>query len=286
MIFRHLFVVCIVAGLLSPARAQGQRGERPKPEPFAAEGTIEAMSRQGFRILTTSNQHWAVFVDQKTVIQLTGTAVPEFLRPGLFVKFTAEFDKRGKATEAVKKLTIFTPEQPTDVGFWAEGAAPETAAPGGNLKPRGGFGAPADAANALAPSRFTVHGQIRGGRKGLLTVDSGRGTFQFKMDEEPEIAVDMTVKFAACTVVKKGDKISITKGKMPPGMMAMGQQTGMARAEKMSIELSEPLGQPKKTVPRRKTTRPPPRRVTDRPAGEEPAGDGKPKKEGAVDTPR
>lgn len=264
MLSRSLLVVCFVLGLLTPAHAQRARfpeGMKPQMEPFAAEGTIEAVTRGRIQILTTTEQKWMIFVDPKAVIHITGTAEADFVRPGMFIQFTAEFDKRGKAKEKVKKLTVFTPSREVGIGFWPEGMAPMVGAEGEAAAAGGGFGggfggggfgggaaggvAGGVAGGAAATSSvYTVHGQIRGNRKGRLTVNAGRAMFQIELAEEPEIQVDL----ADYSVAKQGDKISITRGQMFAGRM------GIAQASQFSIQLSEPLTlakkRPKTIVPK------------------------------------
>lgn len=299
MFSRQLVSMCVLLGLAAAADAQRQLGRqgrdfRPPMEKFAGKGTIEGIARDRIQILTDTDQRWMIFIDEKTVVHVVGTAEADFLRPGLWVQFTADFDKRGKAKDKVKKLAIFTPRQQMDIGFWPEGMVPiapagqEGANPGRGFGGRvgggadGGAGGGADGgadggagggfggrANAQASSVYTVHGQIRGIRKGLLTVQAGRAMFQFTPDEKPEIAVD----FADYSVAKPGDKISITKGKMFQGRL------GLAQALEMTITLSEPLALPKKK-PRRTVTKPPPKKPVPK------KGPKKEAEEGAFDTPR
>ncbi len=288
MLIRHILAVCVVFCLLSTVdaqvnrRRQGGRNQQPKTEPFAAKGVIEAVARDRIQIMTDTEQRWMIFIDPKAVVHVIGTAAPEFLGPGLFVKFSADFDKRGKAKEKVKKLAIFTPMQEMDIGYWPEGMAPVAAEPGakGGADDGGGegFGGAAPGADAQPSSIYTVHGQIRGNRKGKLTVATARASFQIEMAEEPEIAVD----FNNFLVAKKGDKISITKGKMYAGRL------GMAQALEMSIQLSEKLGVPKKPTrrqPAKATSRRPKKEDAkkEEPKGEQPKKDEP--KEGTFDSP-
>lgn len=247
MFSRVLLAGCVVVGLLAPAHAQRRfpgRDIKPELEPFAADGTIEAIGRGQIQILTNTEQRWMIFVDPKAVMSVTGTAKADFIRRGLFVQFKAEVDKRGKVKNKIDKLTIFMPSKDLGLGVWPEGAAPAVVeGPGDN---GGGFGAGDNAGNPPPTSFYTIHGRIAGGQKGKHTVDYGRGTVQIELAENPEIQVDV----AGCpanstwfTVARKGDKISITKGKMFPGRM------GIAQAGEFAVTLSEPLTFEKKKRP-------------------------------------
>ncbi|HUT12090.1 MAG TPA: hypothetical protein VMY42_16430 [Thermoguttaceae bacterium] len=252
---RALCTVCVVLGLLTAAQAQPGRFPQPQTEPFAADGVVQAIAQGKIQILTNSNQNWLIFLDQKTVIHVTGTAELDFLRPGLFVRFSTALDKRGNAQGQVGELTIFTPSPEQFPGIWPEGGMggnPENPAEGGAAG--GGFGSGfgnsgggLGAANAAV---YTIAGQIQGFRKDQMTVNYGRGSVQVELAENVSIKVD----FADYSVAKKGDRISIKKGKMFPGRM------GFAQAAELTIELSDPLTfgtkKPVRPTPPPKTRRP------------------------------
>jgi len=236
MFFRIVFSVCLVAGLLVDAHGQGFRrpqgnSKRQMPaEPFAATGKIEAVGQGVVKMLTTSNQLWMVWIDPKAEIHVTGTAEADFVRPGMFVRFTAELDQRGQAQNKVDKLTLFTPSEKSPLGVWPEGAGPAAGGEAGE----GGAGI----AGNVAPltNVFTVAGRITANRNGKLTMNALRGVVTFELAEKPTVGVDVT----DYSIAKRGDKISVTKGKMFVGRM------GMARANALTIELAEPLTLPGK----------------------------------------
>lgn len=254
MFCRVLVLVCLLLGLSVPAEAQRRRPpKKPPMEPFAADGTIVAVGPDRIQILTTSNQQWLIFFDPKAVIHVTGTAEADFLRAGMFIKFTAEVDKRGRVQGKVGELTIFTPSPENPPGIWPEGIGPPAGADGDRFGGKAG-GNGGGNGGAGASSIYTVAGQLTGARRGKLTVNAGAGVVQFELAESPRIKVDI----ADFTVAGKGDKISISKGKMPAGTM------GIAQASAVTIELAEPLTLAKKRpVPPKKS--PPPKRTTRRP---------------------
>lgn len=267
MPLRSVFALCVVVVLISPAA--GQRFRPPKgrqppklpTDPFAADGTVQAVLPPRIRMLTNTEQVWIIWVDPKATVHVRGTAEADFLSAGMFVRFTAEIDKRGVVKDKVTDLTIFTPSEKNPIGIWPEGAGPVDKEDEGP----GGFGGPMGGAMQAGPSGFqtpastayTVAGRITGARRGKFIVNAGRGVVRFELAEEPKIQVD----FADYRVAKQGDKISITKGKMLRG------QLGVAQAEELTIELSEPLGTGKKKVPRAKPT---PKRSPPRPGKQPP----------------
>jgi len=229
---RVLFALCMLFGLSTGAYAQPGRFPQPQTEPFAADGVIQAIAQGRIQILTNSNQNWLIFLDEKTVMHVTGTAEADFLRPGLFVRFSTALDKRGNAQGQVGQLTIFTPSRQQFPGVWPEGGMggnPQNPAEGGGFGR--GFGDAGGGLGAASASVYTVAGQIQGIRKNRMTVNYGRGLVQVELAENVAIKVD----FADYSVAKKGDRISVKKGKMIPGRM------GFARASELTIELSDPL---------------------------------------------
>ncbi len=258
MWLRVLFAVGVLSGLTISAHAQNAK---PEMEPFAATGTIEAIARGKVQILTNTDQQWLVEIVPQADIKVTGTAKVDFLRPGMFVKLTAEFDKRGKAAEPVGHLILFTPSQQEMIGVWPEGAAPSADAE----DQFGGADAAAPPTNNRrdqGAGRYTIHGRLTGNRKGKWTVNAGTATVEFKLTEEPTI----DVAIADYSVAKKGDKISIKRGRMFAGRM------GFARARKLTIELSEPLTLEKKKSSRRR--KPTSKRSSKKPKKEEKPAEG------------
>ncbi len=68
----------------------------------------------GFQIkLTTEDKKdlLAVINPQKTNFSYVGKAEPQFLMPGLMVRFTGAFDAAGRPNAPIKELEIFTPAQ-------------------------------------------------------------------------------------------------------------------------------------------------------------------------------
>jgi hypothetical protein len=221
---------------LTASAAQGRRGQQPKPERVEADGTIEGAAGPGIlKILTATNQTWFFKLSRETEIHVTGTAEEDYLRPGLFVEFTAELDRRGRSPNKVSELAIFTPTMQKFPGIF----------------PAGGFGGPDTAAapgpaakkdpNATAP--YKVLGRITSLKNKGLKVSAGRGVVQVELGDSPKISVDV----ADLSVVQKGDKIKAE---------GTSVRDGFAQARTITIELSAPLAAPKKKVPRRTNERP------------------------------
>ena len=242
MLFRLLLAAFVALVVVAEAEAQ-PRGAKPKMARFAAQGAVQAVGPGAIQILTNTNQTWIVFVDPKAKISVTGTAEADFLRPGLFLQFSVELDKRGKARAPVGELTIFTPSEQAQIGIWPVDSVPEN---GEDAQNRFGAGAAnqrpqSKRSKGTVAGQYAVHGRITGIRKGAYTVFAGRGTVQIELTDEPQIKVD----FADYTVAKKGDAITVSRGQRPENMM------GRAKATALEIVLSEPLTGPRKKKPAR-----------------------------------
>lgn len=202
-------------------------------------------------VVDDNNQQWRVAVPVGAKISVTGTATADFLRSGLFVEFQAELNDRGEIQGKIGELTIVTPSKERPIGLFPAG----TAAGGGQDGFGAGMGKGEKAPGArtgkkrgVAAGAYRIVGRLTVGRGGKLSVQTGRGTARFELTEEPKINVDL----ADYTVAAKGDKVSI-KGVM------MQNRPGLARANKVEIELAEPLTGAKKKRPPKPGPKPPPR---------------------------
>jgi RNase P/RNase MRP subunit p29 len=268
MFFRAMFAGCTVLTLLVPVYGQGPRG-KPGPQPvleaFDAAGTIEGLLPNGIQINSNANQRWVIMIPRQAKIEVTGTATADFLRPGLYVRFTAEVDKHGTVKEKVAQLSIFTPSRETPPGLFSpeaggagvggggfEGFGP---GPGGGVgKPPVGIGKPlgkipGKAAPAATAKAYTVAGQVTAARNNKLTVNAGTASVKFEVTDDATI----DVKMADYSLARKGDKVSV-QGRMMKGRPGMGEATSV------KIELVSPLSggkaKPSKPAPKHET-RPP-----------------------------
>ncbi len=213
----------------------GRQPEAPPTEPFAAQGVVQQVAPGRLQIRTNTNQTWLVLIDPKAVVHVKGTAKADYLRVGQYVRFTAEIDQKGRVAGKLAELTLFTPTAPTHIGIWPEGTTGEEQA--GAEQPFGA-GAGSGADPAAQTQRYTVAGRIVGARRGQLSIHAGRAMIQAELAEEPTIEVDV----ANYLLAQPGDKISVTKGRMPAGLMVLPPgRVGTARATELTIELAQPL---------------------------------------------
>ncbi len=194
---------------------------QPKPSPVEASGTVEAVAPMMVKLTTSANQTWVFRLNPKAEIHVTGTAEADFLRPGLFVEFTADLDRKGNAANKVSELAIFTPTMQKFPGLFPVGGAfGEKPEPGAKRDPN-------------ATTSYKVLGRITTIKKEDITVHTGRGMVKFELGDSPKITVDI----ADFSVVQQGDKIKLR---------GSSAQEGFGEASEVNVEMSQPLSGAKK----------------------------------------
>jgi hypothetical protein len=200
-----------------------QQRQQPAVTAINLSGTIEAVATGRIQFRTDSNEKWMAVLNPQTKIQVTGEAGADFLRPGMYVRFTADVDKRGAAAERVEELTVFTPEQKNAGGNFSrparEGAKPE--------------GLDAGRPSAIGPN--TVQGKITSFKKNKLQIKLDKGTALYELSDNPKIRLDL----ADYSWARRGDKIQVQ------GMKTTGVN-GLVQAAQVNIQLAEQLGEKKK----------------------------------------
>jgi len=271
MFLRAVCTGCMVLTFLVPVYGQVPRGKsapQPVMETFEAGGTIEGLMPNGIQINSNANQRWVIMIPRQAKVEVTGTATADFLRPGLYVRFTAEVDKHGTVKEKVAQLSIFTPSRETPPGLFSPEAGGAGigggafdgfgAGPGGGVgKPPIGIGKapgkiPGKAVPVETAKTYTVAGQITSARNNKLTVNAATAAIKFEVTDDA--AID--VKVADYSLARKGDKVSV-QGRMVKGRLGMGE------AISVKIELASPLsgGKTKAVKPAPKHETHPPKKA-------------------------
>lgn len=204
--------IILCPAVASAQRRQGRAENVPDPQSFRIEGKILGIQPGIIQWTSDGETPRLLKLDPKQTrrVTVTGTAEPEFLRPGMFIRFTAPIDKKGNVQQPVKVLTIFTPsgdpEQGFTVGVYSE-----------------------DPTDPNAP--YTVAGQLRGERRGTYVLAAGGDVIRFELDEAPEIGVDVN----DYSLAMPGDEI---RGN------AWGYDESQLVADAIDIKLAEPLAPP------------------------------------------
>jgi hypothetical protein len=231
------------------------KDNKPKRERFTGTGTVEALLPNAvIKFTMASKEIWHVKLEAPkrqrdpktrryvfkggTDIQVTGTAEPSFLRTGMYVRFSAGFDARGKSSDVISLLTIFSPNESRKVGIFREGFA------------EGGK-------EAGAKTQFLVAGQLANFKNGKMSVVVGGKKIQIAVAEDVKINVDVSDP----SLAKQGDKIEIKKGYY--------FQKGAVFGEIVEIELSEPLVGKTKKSRRSSSKKKPQKKSSEKPKSKE-----------------
>jgi hypothetical protein len=191
---------------------------RQMETPFQGSYTIEGVGARGLQIVFDNGNKGLVAPDKFCKTEVTGTADPAALKPGLLVKLNAQFDKKGRATAPVNELEIVSPQ--TAMGDKEKS---------GLNTDKGSKKGDKEATTGLGPG--TVLGHIKEFKNNELTVESPEGTVKAELGANPAIKVNVyDFHFA-----QAGDKVDVQGYYLPT-------KPGEAVARQMKITLSTPLG--------------------------------------------
>lgn len=248
-----LWAAAILAGIVLSAPAIHAQPPRPAPAPGPGPRVIELKAVQlsgtvvgaqpGLLLVDTPTlERWALQVPGDTVVRVTGSAVPEVLCPGLYVRFLVRVDeRRSRALSKVSRLVIITPG---NMEGREPGVFPAQPDPNAAQRPEGGQGAGPEGGRAgqeqppgqaeLPGDLYDVRGQIRAIRGRWMTVFAPNTFFEpeLRVELAPELSVMVDV--SAYGLARPGDKFAALA-------LQVGQQAAIAR--ELVIALSEPVGQ-------------------------------------------
>lgn len=163
---------------------------------------------------STEHPYWVLVQPPTSKLGITGTALPEFLKAGLLVSFTADVDDKGVVDQPVKELQIVSPSETTTPGLFRE-----------------------DRDNKES-TRFYVRATIRTNKEGVLTMSAGGKQVQATLASDAKIKVESTDP----KIAQEGDEIKLT-GRMVEEFRSEGNQIkpGKIFGEKIDIVLAQPL---------------------------------------------
>ncbi|MFV1966573.1 MAG: hypothetical protein ACC628_14200 [Pirellulaceae bacterium] len=229
--------IAAFVGLFSPSWAQ-RRPNLPKDK-ISSAGKIKAIGGGVMHVENVGGDEWLVRVEAEPQnIILTGSALPTFLRPGMFVQFKGLFTKRGIAQERITQLKVFSPQKSTKLGAVVQSAGPDTAK--NNL---GAFlvQAPKEEPDpeAVQTNWYSVTGVIKGHKLRKMTVNVGRSDLKIELAENAEIVLNIN----DYRIARVGDEVEF-EGWNYPG------QKQLVHATRLSIRADKPFGEAiKKKLP-------------------------------------
>ena len=198
------------------AIAQGSRSRIGEVSAEDVSGTVVGVELGKVFLKNSTDDQYAVEVyDKFSNVEVTGKAKFEYLRPGVFVRFTvAEKDKKGNATGEISGLTVCSPD---DLPAGVESD---------------------DLEGVSGP--WLVTGLIKQiAKTGKATVAAGQTAIKIQFPEDIDIAIasrDYGLAQEGDTVTVNGHEIVAPDAKTPGRFVAV----------KLDIQLVEPAGIPPK----------------------------------------
>lgn len=197
-------------------------------------GTVVGVQPGLLLVDTPTLERWALQVPGDTVVRVTGSAVPEVLRPGLYVRFLVRVDeRRSRALSKISRLVIITPG---NMEGREPGVFPAQPHPNAAQQAEGGRAGPEqpEGQAELPGDLYDVRGQIRAIRGRWMTIFAPNTLFEpeLRVELAPELSVMVDV--SAYGLARPGDKFAALA-------LQVGQQTAIAR--ELVVALSEPAGQ-------------------------------------------
>ncbi len=248
----RILVLCLVAVFAltrsspaqKPQRPYGQKpmaqnpmgnkpmGQQPMAMPVTFSGTVQQIRAGLLQVASSNQESYVVKVEpRRTKVQCTGTAEPDFLRTGLYVRFSGEFDNRGTSKGDVSELTIVTLSDTVRPGVMADA-------------PAGGLDDQANKKKGKAKAeggKYVVVGQIRGVKNEQLTVSAPGVATLLKVTLAPTAKIN--VDAGDVTLAQQGDEVDVQGHLIQPGQN--GQPAQVAASE-ITIKLAKPLSAPSK----------------------------------------
>lgn len=200
-----------------PAAIHAQRNNRQVVEMTlftGLQGQVMGVRPGMIQWTDDSGQSMYVKLLPQTQVQVKGTADPEFLRPGLFVRFHATVNQQGEVDGPLSELTIFTPRDGYAVGVFNDSDDP-TATDGPLL----------------------IAGQLRNLRNTKFIVTVGQQQVRGELSED----VTVNLELNDYSLAQPGDKFTVT---------GVGFERDKIEARGIEIILAEQLSTGKKK-PRR-----------------------------------
>lgn len=227
----------------------------PSNEITNFKGTLKAF-RQGIVVVEKEDGSEALVAvpNQITSFQFVAKAAPAFLRPGMSLRFTAEFGPGGVPLAPVSKLTFFQPVPTKSLN----GRARQMFIPGVYAD------AKANNRHQQAPTsgKLTVVGSLVGiTPNGILTLRAGKTPVRVPVNEQTQLEI----QYNNLSLAQAGDPVTVAGFFQPPN-------ENQVKADRITIRPDRVFGEapPKEDRRRKKTDE------DDKPAGEDAEGDAKP----------
>jgi hypothetical protein len=203
-------------------------------------GTLQAIALDKIKIVAEDKKEYFAVVSPQTSLSYKGTAEPDFLMPGMLIRFSAELNQTGQVQAPVADLEVFTisqhrrmsQEQMRDqtAGVYQVGGEVGNAKKPGD-KPKEKSSKPNAATSKVGAQAYRVVGQIAGMKAGKMLVQAGGAQVQLELD--PKAVIKVTSHDT--TFCQMGDQVKVS------GLRNAGQEQ-FIQSESLEIVGSKPLG--------------------------------------------
>jgi hypothetical protein len=215
---------CGLAIWTTSAAARAQFTAPQNSLSFEDTGTLEAIQGDVMQIRDSKSEPWLLSIVNDTKVTVEGDAEKECLRPGVFVKFTAELDKKGAIREPIKEI-----ELTSALGKASVGVFPEDDTDG--LRP----------VRTLSAGKYLFKGKIASLKEDDLMVLAGRHKIYAKLSDE-DLSVKLNVDDFSFAQPEAGDAVKVKAWYYDIGRPNLNlARPGKAMAEEVTITLAKPL---------------------------------------------
>jgi hypothetical protein len=188
-----------------------QQQRQNQRQPVEISGTLDAVGSGGM-VVDFNGAKIPVAPDKNCKVEVTGSADTSFLKPGMTVRLTAEFDKNGKSTAPVTELEVVSSQAAAmanqqDMMTQQSPAASKTAEAKKGDSKKGGLAA------SVGTGPATVFGIIKDAKNNAITLAAVGGS-SVTADIAPNAAVKVNTNDAH--YAQRGDKIDVHGYSMQP----------------------------------------------------------------------
>lgn len=199
--------------------------DRPQrqTERFNGSGVLKDMRGNVLLVLAADGGQLLVKAPERPLdLAFNASADVDWLKRGMLVRFTGQFDKRGQAVSPIGELTVFTPRPEYQVGVFADSGFG-----GGNDL----FAEKKVETKEPDSAPYMVAGTLSAMKGNKITVAAGGVSVKVELAENVRVSVDVNdLRFA-----REGDKVMIE------GWFYPGDERSIV-AQRLTVTAAEPLG--------------------------------------------
>jgi hypothetical protein len=233
--------VLTLAAMVSTASAQGRGGRPPQMETLSGEVTVKGVRPGWLQVTTQDGGEWWVSIPTRLDdVVFRAPATPQFLQPGMAVRFHTTFkktDKRRKeyqATLPISALEIITVLPNSQPNLYPDDAGDQRdkVSDNGEDEEKPAKKEKEETPSASDDISCLVIGVLKEYKNNKIKVSAGPFPVSAELPETAEVSVDVR----HCLWVRPGDKVELT-ARYVPALRARG----LAEGQQMTITSAQPL---------------------------------------------